>query len=284
MVRTEPIPFLPRSPLVVVLGQVRFSPVLVMERYVPDIQNELSRAGFPLYRAGSIEEVRWNFTSEGAAPSIETESHPRWEFSNPDFTWRILLTHDTLTLATSAYVTYAEPFERFLRIALSMVDRRAALQLITRLGLRYVDLVEPDPGLSFADYLRPHLLPLVPEEIGLKEAIPYVQIVGLTDIGQIIIRSVRTNSGQSLPPDLTDLGLRNTRVVPAGKFVAILDFDHFTAAEAPFDVDTTLVQLAALHDHLDVAFRESVTPEALALWGAPAARTAASSRRKGAKR
>ncbi len=266
MRRSLPPLFLARSPLVVVLGQVRFSPILLMDRFIPDIQDELRRNGFPGYRQGKVEEVTWNFGSD-AEPTSQKVVRSRWEFFNVEASWRIVLTEDTLTLATSAYVRYEEPFERFLRNAIATLHARAQLQVVTRLGLRYVDVIEPAENESFDDYLHPRLGGIPAQEVGLREALPYIQIRGLSDAGQMVIRCVYTRGGLPVPPDLVDLDLRISRPTAKRDF-AILDFDHFTPAQTPFEIDDTLERLARLHDTLDIAFRHAVTPAALKRWGA----------------
>jgi uncharacterized protein (TIGR04255 family) len=48
--------------------------------------------------------------------------------------------------------------------------------------------------------------------------------------------------------------------------VALLDLDHTRHEEQEFDRARLLESLALLHDRLDIAFRKSVTPEALERW------------------
>ena len=48
---------LPRAPLIFVLAQVRFNPVLKMESYVPDIQEYLRHHEFPRYRLENIQNI-----------------------------------------------------------------------------------------------------------------------------------------------------------------------------------------------------------------------------------
>ena len=48
---------LSQQPLVLVLGQVRFSPIRQMDRYVADIQEEFRQHGFPIERAAKVQEI-----------------------------------------------------------------------------------------------------------------------------------------------------------------------------------------------------------------------------------
>ena len=49
---------LSKQPLVLVLCQVRFSPVRKMADYIPAIQEEFRRHAFPIERAGKIQQLR----------------------------------------------------------------------------------------------------------------------------------------------------------------------------------------------------------------------------------
>jgi uncharacterized protein (TIGR04255 family) len=267
MRRTLPPLYLPGLPLVAVLAQIRFSPIAAMEKYVPAIQDELRRRGFPRFREELIEEVGWVVRAADGNPVIDSRSQKQWEFTNAENTWSIRLAPDSVTLATSEYVTYENPFEENLAIALDAIHSHATLHLVTRFGLRYVDLIQPDDGYDFPDYLDVRLLGLPAGELGMLDSFPFTQMRGPTDAGFMTIRCVFLNSGNVLPPDLTGLTLRLSRSVEAGLKVALLDLDHTRHEEQEYDRDQLLESLALLHDHLDIAFRKSVTPEALERWG-----------------
>jgi uncharacterized protein (TIGR04255 family) len=268
MRRTLPPLYLPGSPLVAVLAQIRFSPIAAMEKYVPAIQDELRRKGFLRFREELIEEVGWVVRTADGNPVIDGRTQKQWEFTNAENTWSIRLASDSVTLATSEYVTYEHPFEENLAIALDAIHRNATMQLVARFGLRYVDLIQPEDGYDFPDYLDERLLGLPAGEMGMLESFPFTQMRGPTDAGFMTLRCAFLNSGDVLPPDLTGLTLRLNQSVETGVKVALLDLDHTRHEEQEYDRDQLLESLALLHDRLDIAFRKSVTPEALERWGA----------------
>lgn len=237
-----------------------------MEKYVPAIQDELRRKGFPRFREELVEEVGWVVRNVDGDPVIDSSTHQQWEFTNARNTWSIRLATDAVTLATSEYVTYENPFEENLAIALDAIHQNATLQLVTRFGLRYVDLIKPEDGSDFSEYLDERLLGLPADELGLLDSFPFTQMRGPTDVGFMTVRCVFLNSGDVLPPDLTGLTLRMKQSAEPGMKVALLDLDHTRHEEQEFDRDRLLDSLALLHDRLDVAFRKSVTPEALERW------------------
>ena len=63
--------------LVLVLGQVRFSPVRQMSDYIPAIQEEFRRHGFPIERAGKVQQLI--FGPSGGVP-VQVVEEQRWEY------------------------------------------------------------------------------------------------------------------------------------------------------------------------------------------------------------
>ena len=94
------------QPLILVLCQLRFSPVRQMNRYTPAIQDAFRRTGFPIERAGKVRQV--TFTPSGSAP-VQMVEQQRWEYRNREETWSVLVTQDSVILQTTAYTR----FERF---------------------------------------------------------------------------------------------------------------------------------------------------------------------------
>ena len=145
--RCEP---LSAQPLLLVLCQVRFSPVRQMERYIPAIQDEFRRTGFPIEQAGKVQQV--TFGPGDSAPVELIEQH-RWEYRNREETWSILVTQDSVILQTTAYIRFEEFAER-LKFAVDTVlaeSEQDRLGVIHRGGLRYIDVVRPSAakGLRF---------------------------------------------------------------------------------------------------------------------------------------
>ena len=66
---------LANQPLVLVLGQVRFSPVRQIADYIPAIQEEFRRHGFPLERAGKVQQLI--FGPAGGVP-VQVVEEQRW--------------------------------------------------------------------------------------------------------------------------------------------------------------------------------------------------------------
>src|SRR3954468_20020972 len=94
---------LSKNPLVLVLCQVQFSPVRKMGDYIPGIQEAFRRDGFPIERAGKIQQL--TITPVGVN-AVEQE---RWDYRTKDEQWSVTVLQDSVVLQTTAY----ERFEGF---------------------------------------------------------------------------------------------------------------------------------------------------------------------------
>ena len=71
---------LKRAPVVYILMQLRFAPILAMAKYVPDIQDALRRSGLPLMAEDAVKEVRVEL-NDGAVQTA-TEHRVAWHFQD----------------------------------------------------------------------------------------------------------------------------------------------------------------------------------------------------------
>src|SRR5262245_28859987 len=264
MKRSLPLLQLRYSPLVYVIGQVRISPVIAIDKYIPEIQEQLRHNGFPRFGKGQMQEIRFEMN---AAPKVHTMD--RYEFQNKEGTSGIVLATDFIALHTSTYEVY-EKFEETLRVALAIIHRVVSLSLVERLGLRYIDLIRLGAGEKFSDYLQPGLLGLKNAKLGVTKSLSRFEFVGTTEVGKLVIRYSQSDNGTFLPADLMPSPLKHEVEVPPGEVVSFLDLDHFSEQSHDFEVLSVLELLGRLHDNLDRAFRSAVTETALQKWGSEA--------------
>jgi len=262
MHRTKPALYLKRSPLVYVVAQVRFSAIVKMEQYIPDIQEKVRHEGFPKFSRGRVTEVRVEADREAQFTASD-----RWEFQNKESTLGVVVSTGSLAVHTSKYSRYEE-FEKTVDQSLRVLNVVASPSLVERIGLRYVDLVQPGDNETFADYLQPGILGLDAARFQARNPLHRYQFTGRTEAGHIVVRWWQNDAGVILPPDLGSSTLRHEAKAEAGKVVGILDLDHFTEdGTSEFDVSRIVDLLGSLHDNLDLAFRSAVTPKALEVWG-----------------
>ncbi len=263
MNRSHPPLKLHKSPLVMVLAQVRISYVAKMGDYIEDVQERLRRRGFPRFEEGRAHEI---LLRPGLQPEIS--EHPRWEFQNKERSAGIIVMQNAVVLHTNGYDTF-DQFAKSLRLALDVVGDAAKPALVERIGLRYVDLIRPAPGESWTAYLNQGLHGLSPQAVGMTEALQRHETVGSTRVGQLIVRCLQSIDGSFLPADLAPSTLDYSNIaVPTGELVTLLDLDHFSQTTRDFDVDQVMAAMWDLHESLDVSFRDAVTEHALKHWEA----------------
>jgi uncharacterized protein (TIGR04255 family) len=246
--------------LVLVLAQVRFSAVLAIDKYVPSFQERLRVEGFPRFQQEQVRSI------ELALGNVTQREMTRWHFRDRNASSAVTLTTEFLALQTNRY----ESFDKFLkmtRLATDAFVRDARPSLVERVGLRYVNLIRPNEGEGFTKYLRPGLLGLREEDLGIEPQIHRFEMVGRTPTGSLLVtRLAVSQDGTFLPPDLSDNPLDYAIDLPAEEVVAVLDIDHFDIS--PFDFDPSAIEerLWGLHDQIDLVFRSAVTEDALRSW------------------
>lgn len=247
-------------PLVYSLCQVKFSPVLQMAEFVPAIQEQLRRR-FPGFRK---EEIRSVTIDHNQSPQFEQET--RWVFNAPDDTSGFILNSTSLVYHTASYED-SNAFRSELICGLASVGNHAEPHQIERVGLRYIDFIQPAEGKEVANYVKPGLLssPLS----GMVAAVDGTQSVfrGTTNWGTLIQRFTVTKHSSTVPPDLLPTTINVAGVHSPPRMAGVLDTDHFCERKFPFSIDEVTALLKGLHDEgTSLAFWAAVTDEALEEW------------------
>lgn len=266
------------APLVHVLAQVAFSPVLNWTEHVPALQDRLIDLGFPRVHRGEVTEITFGVTPGGANEPAQ-QTTPQFAFLDRDQRTAFVLSAGTFVLHTSDYKS-VEPFLACLRDGLGALSATMKVRLVERLGLRYIDLVQPTGNEGYAEYVDAGLLgypfrsaPGSPPAIGATQVTFATQSVARTTEGVLAIRSGVLPPGQYLPPDLHPVSLQRPPNIDPARPGLIVDFDHFTVFNTPgervmdFDAGTIVSHMEKLHATLRVAFRAIITPYAEARWG-----------------
>ena len=245
------------------VAQIKFSAVGRVSAHIPDIQDELRKAGYPRFAESQITTIQLGSPEDHSIV-------PRWEFQNRNKTAGVALSRDSVALHVSRYVAFDEFCER-LRTALTIVQSKLGIELVERIGLRYVDVVWPEPSDGFSSFVNPCLLGPADTAVGARESSCFVNFVGRTDRGTLCVRALRRSDGAFLPPDLQQQTLVfNVPDIKQGDTVFTLDLDHFQELEKEpreFSEDDITERLWLLHDNLTRAFLSSVTKTALTSWG-----------------
>lgn len=259
MARSRPPLRLRRNPLIVVLAQVRIAPVLRLADSVPEIQDQLRRNGFPRFSESQTQTVQF----VGSPPPSAWQTS--YLFTDRNAKRAVIVAPEHISLIVTAYESF-EVFANDLQGILVTVGGVLGPELVERVGLRYVDLIQPREGEDVRDWLQPSLRGL--DNLELENIRFNFELRGSTSLGEFVFRATRPKTGL-IPADLQPFALEVTPAEPVveGRYV-VLDFDHFTAAPRDFDVPTLMDTTWGLHDFVDLAFRQAVTEDAFRAWGA----------------
>lgn len=248
-----------KQPLSLVLAEFRFSEVRKMVEYVPDIQEAL-RKNYPAYDEGKSQSVR--ISPEGVAIDYQVS---RWIFGSHDGSRVIVISENNLVFITTDYDRF-KGYEDDCISAVELLLDVVNPQLLSRIGLRYNDVVYPtNEGYGLSDYVIQELyIPNNIRAIGNSIIQNRTESTVETDEGVLTIRSLGgMNDDLVIMPDLGSMPLVSLRKdIPSGKPRIILDFDHIWHASPSqqFELELARNKLRSLHEIARRAFW-SVTTE-----------------------
>jgi uncharacterized protein (TIGR04255 family) len=256
--------FLPKSPLVFVLGVVHFDPILAIGDYVAGIQESLRKKGFPKVRERMIPHR----IEQTEGQELRVEMKKQWEFHNPENRTSIMADREAVAVQTTDYTTF-EAFHETLELALACVADHLEVSEVLRCGLRYIDIVDQPAEGDIIEWVNPGLLGLPRlDEFQRKHSHSLTEMKS-EDGTTMVVKATLVPEGIVLPPDLLPCDLAfGKNPVRSTPFV-LLDLDHFSRKNFTYDREATLRHLSMLHDGLDRVFRNSVTPHALEQWKQP---------------
>ena len=132
---------LANPPLKVMLGQVRFDPILQVDRadFIAPLQ-EVLRKDYPQF--GPQQEVQLVLGPDGA---FRSETSKSWRFATSDNAWSIILSPTFVTLEADApqYVGYDDFRKRFHSVWNAVLEHVRPTRCVQQ-GLRYINHIEKD--------------------------------------------------------------------------------------------------------------------------------------------
>ena len=143
------------APIFYTLAQIRFSPVLDMAEYIPQIHKELRR-DFPEIRSEQLMQFKMNVGGESKDP-ITSQTAQRWSIENFEKNAGYTLLADSLTYQTTEYET-SEVFADALIRGLELLDAAVELGYVNSVGWRTLDAIVPEPEQSLSLYLNRQVL------------------------------------------------------------------------------------------------------------------------------
>lgn len=264
---SEPYPRykLTEDPLALVLCQVQFSRIQKMPEFLPDIQERLRKTGFPEDVPGQVLRMHWEL---GKPPELAPGRHD--EFRSKDGHWGTVIGEDSLAVFTTHYDRYRSFAERLadvLHVVHDVVDLSTGS--VTRVGLRYIDVIAPKPGETWRQYLQSGLHG--PDAGMFQEDLPTMaqEYTGHSPLGTTAVRLSQNNAGLLLPPGTLVKPMEARRTYEDKQLLTLVDTDTYVEGRSDFDLDAVLATVDELHKQSNrVFFNNLITGHALLAWGA----------------
>jgi uncharacterized protein (TIGR04255 family) len=250
---------LSRAPVVYVLCQIRFSAVLKMADYLPQIQEAL-RDRYPRFRHEVINTLA--ISAKGGA--INQVAEDRWVMNDVAETSGYLVQKAAMVFHTTAYLD----FEDFLRKTIDgmrEVTGAAKISLFERVGLRYIDLIVPDRDEGADAYLHSGLNGLSFQPLGFQRETMQQFASARTDIGRLVLKVSSGSHQQVVPGDLQPLSLKS-KDIPVDRSTTMLDSDHFVEDGLEPDLKRLESVIRQLHGPISQVFRAAITKHAVEKW------------------
>lgn len=209
---------LANQPLLFVLAEFRFTEVTKMDKYYPEIQDKL-RHIFPYFEEQTLQEV--NIMPNG----MQVDQSKQWVFIHKGRKNAVLLNHKRIVFVTSEYGRF-DGFKEYCEIALEALITIVNPSLLTRIGLRYANLITAKDEDDITQYVQSNICN---ESHFKRVGRPVHQINEAlleTEEGNMVIRSMYANTNTSVFHDMGNIPINvATQNEPSNRI--LLDFDHF---------------------------------------------------------
>ena len=250
-------------PVYFTLVQVRYNELLNLPDYLPTVQERFRKLGYPAFSKNIAYTLHMSL--QDGQPVPQPQQREQYTFGNIEQTHSFVLNTDALTFQSTNYGTF-EAFSNSFLSGLSLLDGAVGLDFTDRVGLRYLDYIEPKAGESLGDYL-------VNEALGLGGSLggtalhSYAETLRAIDDSRLLARVVIQDDGSLFPPDLMPVHLVvDQRFTKSQGQHAILDTDAFFAGRELFSLDELRSRLVGLHAIVSESFKSMTTDYARSVW------------------
>jgi uncharacterized protein (TIGR04255 family) len=255
------------APVYFTVAQIQFNPIEEMGNYLNIIQPAFRHLGFPDFKPQAFQRVVFPFsTAEGGnavPPSIASQS--RYSFGNMEGTESFILETNSLAFQTTNYDVFTTFSEKFLE-GLKIIHSAIELSFVERIGIRYLDAVQPTQNETLSDYLASEVLGLSGKLSGDPAHSESVTVMN-DDVGQLLSRVIINSGKIGFPMDIAAMAPKiNSRFTHTEDRHAILDTDSSYAQRFTFSIDDVTKRLNALKMKITQSFDATVTDYAKKIW------------------
>ena len=252
---------LKNPPVFFTVAQIRFNTILNLKEYLPKIQDEFRKNGYPEFHNYQI----FGFTlSEDNQQPIPTQFE-NYIFGDLIAKNNFVINSDSITTQSTCYGDF-QSFSEKLMLGARLLNEIIKIDFVISIGLRYLDHVTPQKNESLTLYLDPGVLGMQGKFSGMSK---FTFSETLNEHNGIELSSkVFIQDGPiSTPPDLVPQGLNiEKRFKEYTGIHAILDNDGFIEEKNVFNLDQIKTNLVKIHAEISRAFKTTVTMHALEVW------------------
>ena len=251
---------LPNTPLALALAQVRFPPILTINKAdaVADFQEAL-RGTYPHLNREEVRDV--DLTRDEPAVSKATI----WRLADRErpASWRVSLASDFVALETNDYTSRGDFLARFREVVANVAElfRPADAK---RVGVRYVDRLTGNAVGRIGELVHPGILGLLQPGETSAAALRDSTVHLLTQAQLLAEEGVIQGRWGNLPPNTTH---DPSVLEPVNEPTWVLDLDMFTPSTVPFEADMLAATAERFARRLYSVFRQMVTDEFLTFYG-----------------
>lgn len=252
---------LPRAPLVRVIAQIRFPPILTILHpdKVATFQEEL-RDIYPNLNKEQAYQVNLDADQ---APQVSGDLIWRLSEGGQSPCWRVSLSTSFVALETTDYKNRKDFHERLRRVV-SSLEKTFNPTEVNRLGIRYIDQLKGDAVSRIHDLIKPEVLGILrpmsasPMTISRATENVFTQAIFQAKEGFITGRWGNIAPNTTYAPNLLE---------PIQEPSWVLDLDMFTQDTQPFKC-TKLINIGkSFSARIYSVFREMITDEFLKFYG-----------------
>lgn len=259
------------APVFYALAQVRFNTVMAMDRYVVEFQEWMRKNEFPELQRTVQATFNLNLmvpsNEAGAAAIPPFGQQNQYRFSNMAQDTGFILDQTSLIIQATEYTDFDDFSAKFLA-ALTMIHESVKLSYTERVGIRYLDLVQPPLGGELPEFLERPFLGLLGKIDRVLEH-SFSETRTKKDGNVLVSRAIiQDRSGPlGMPPDLSPLTLKLAdRFAKVERLHATIDTDCWYEGRDAFSIDQVARRLSDLHAEIGASFKAMVTPHALDFW------------------
>jgi uncharacterized protein (TIGR04255 family) len=252
---------LKNQPLMLVLAELRFSPVLQIKELIPKLHDSLRKI-YPLIEKTAAQSIN---VKSGA---IEVSHQEQWLFFSADKTSVVYISQDRMFFVTSLYDRFDGFRDRFQYI-LEKMNEVIEPSLIMRVGLRYSDLILLDDNNTVDKFFSEVFFrsKCLDNSLG-KAKQNTVELAYEVNGSPLVVKAVYGITDLFLTPDLQQIPINVNKPKGSSERV-VLDLDHYnelTAGPVEFIVEDAIRILDELHEPSRKAFWDMTSEYAKEVW------------------